>query len=625
MFDLNNFPVIGFDTEGTGLYYPRDYAFAFGFAALTPDGPRAFSIDLRSEPQAREYIQHQIRNYRGIITAHNASFDVKMSASAGVTGFDLSRVNCTVTRACLINEHEGTVFPWTKGKPGGYGLDHLAQKYAGYRKNEGFLDAARAFFGNMQMSKDKVMSRMVELPWDIIKPYLEDDCIATLMLWYEQEKIIEAQGLRDIVEFEQSVFPEIVKAEMRGIDVSTSRAEAAQPKLTKIIDEKTKILSDMAGWEFNVNSGPQIIKLFDPKQQKDGSWLACDGTQVGTTGKGKPSFKSEFLHEMSHPAASLITEIRSLIKTRDTFLGTHILQYEYKGKVYPTINQTAGEDGGTRTGRLSYVDPAMQQIPARNKAVAAIVKPCFLPPQGMKWLEPDLQSFEVRIFAHLVSWYNDALVEAYKLNPNLDFHQWVADMTHLVRNAEYSGQPNAKQLNLSMIFNQGKGATAKKMGMPWEWAEFNDREGNLIRYMKAGPEAEAVIAQYHQRVQGVKTLADRCKSAVESRGYIATKSGRRLRFPGGYKSYKASGLLIQATSADENKRNWVLIGEALGNDGHLILNTHDSYSMAVPEDWKPAWARVKEAIEAPRLRVPLILELDGVGDDWWAAKCGGGK
>ena len=85
---------------------------------------------------------------------------------------------------------------------------------------------------------------------------------------------------------------------------------------------------------------------------------------------------------------------------------------------------------------------------------------------------------------------------------------------------------------------------------------------------------------------------------------------------------KAMTSLPHSAAADRNKENWLLIGEALGNDGHLILNTHDSYSTAVPEDWRPVYKRMKEAIESPRLRVPLILDLDGVGSDWWAAKCG---
>lgn len=616
---LFQFPVISLDTETTGTYYPRDKAFIATIS--TPDG-RDYGWDLRN-PEAVAYLKYILGRYTGLIVGHNMSFDVKMMKTVGID-LDLDQVWCTAVAACLINEHEASIFPWTKA-PGDYRLDTLAEKYIGERKDQSFYEKAREWFGNPNMSQNKIMERIVELPMHITMPYAKRDTHVTLKLHMWQMEEVERQGLEDIVAFERKVMPSLIRAELRGVDVSVERAEEAQPKLTEIIVRKQKELDEVAGKEINVNSTPQIRALFEPKELPNGEFVAIDGTPLGRTKTGNASFGGKALHNMSHPAAGLIIDIRSLIKTRDTFLGRHILAHEVKGKVYPNINQCKGEDGGTGTGRLSYTEPALQQIPARNKEVARIVKPCFLPPQGMKWVEPDLASFEVRVFAHLVAAYNQTLVEVYRENPNMDFHQWVADMTGLVRNATYSGQPNSKQLNLSMIFNQGNGTTAEAMGMDWSWSEFTDRDGKLIRYKKAGRNAMEVINGYHERVQGVKTLAERAKMVAEQRGYIKTKTGRRLRFPGKFKSYKASGLLIQATSADYNKRNWLKIEEALGNDGHLILNTHDSYSLAAPEDWKPAYKRVKEAIEDVSdigMRVPLILDLDGAGNDWWEAKNG---
>lgn len=621
MIDLQGQELISIDTETTGTYWPRDKAFSISLSTDDHD----FYWDLRYQPEIVKVLSDELKRHRPVIACHNASFDYKMLVSAGVE-VPLDLLRCTVVRACLINEHEGTVFPWTKQR-GGYGLDLLGQKYLGIRKSQEFYEEAKRFFGK-ELTQNQIMSRIAELPVELVAIYAKQDTRVTLELFKWQEQQIAEQDLYDIVEFEQRVMPELIKAEMRGIHVDTDEAERAQPKLTVLIDQKQKELNDVAGKAINVNSGPQIKELFKPEQRDVNgipTWFACDGTPLESTPKGGASFGGEALHNMSHPAASLIIDIRSLLRTRDTFLGKHILEHAYKGRVFPNINQTKGEDGGTGTGRLSYTDPAMQQIPARNKQVASIVKPCFLPPPGMLWLETDLASFEVRVFAHLVAAYNDSLVHAYAKNPGMDFHQWVADMTGLVRNATYSGQPNAKQLNLSMIFNQGRGSTAEKMGMPWEWSSFETKNGDTITYKRAGDEANQVIDLYHSRVQGVKTLADRAKAVAESREQIRTRVGRRLRFPRGYKSYKASGLLIQSTSADINKRNWIKVGEALGDEGHLILNTHDSYSMAVPKDWRPAYQRVKAAIEDVSdigLRVPLILDLDGAGKDWWSAKCG---
>lgn len=618
---LDLVPYISLDTETTGLMYPRDKAF---FVSISVNPGEEYDWDLRQDNDCIDWFNDVLAKFEGNIFCHNAAFDFKMLSAAGIH-LNINKFRCTVVRACLIDEHLSTTFPWTKGKkPGDYTLEYLCQKYLGQGKHGDFYSDMAAEFGG-KATRNVQMRNIASAPYEILSPYAKIDARRCLELAMWQIGEIDRQGIHQIVDFEEKLMPTLIRSQMRGIHVDLDEAERAQPKLTEIVTQKQAELDIIAGRKFNVNSPKQVRELFKPVQLDDETWVACDGTALETTDSGQPSFGGDALREITHPAAPLIVEIRSLIKTRDTFLGSHILGHAIDGKVYPTINQTKGEDGGTGTGRLSYTDPAMQQIPARNKKVASIVKPCFLPPPGMVWVEPDLASFEVRVFAHLVAAYNDSLAVAYAENPSLDFHQWVADMTGLVRNATYSGEPNAKQLNLSMIFNQGKGATAKKMGMPWEWSEFTAKNGDTIRYRKAGKEAEEVIALYHQRVQGVKTLAERAKMVAEERGYIKTSFGRRLRFPGKYKTYKASGLLIQSTSADWNKRNWMVIEEALGDNGHIILNTHDSYSLACPKDWRPWFDKVKQAVEDVsdiKSRVPLILDLDGAGSNWWKAKCG---
>jgi DNA polymerase I-like protein with 3'-5' exonuclease and polymerase domains len=119
---------------------------------------------------------------------------------------------------------------------------------------------------------------------------------------------------------------------------------------------------------------------------------------------------------------------------------------------------------------------------------------------------------------------------------------------------------------------------------------------------------------------GVKKLATGCKNKASERGYIMTEHGRHLRFPGKHKVYKASGILIQATSADINKEMWKLIDE-MGLK--LILNTHDSYGLSLPEgeDAKQIGMSLQNELaqRIPYLRVPLILELNGIGKNWWEA------
>lgn len=605
MISLSNCPVIALDTETTGLHYPKDRA--FGFSISTPDG-QSFYYDIRHEPKMGRWLEDELRHYNGRVVCHYASFDYRMLRSAGIH-IPIHLLDDTCIRASLINEHLPA-----------YDLDYLAAKYLKKKKETDIYRELASLFGGSATRKAQI-HRIKDAPPEIVAPYAETDTDLTLELWLWQEEEIKRQGIEKICEFERGLMPTFIRNEMKGIKVDLDYAEEAADKITPLIDEKQTWLNKQAGKEINTNSSLQVKALFEPKQQQDGSWIASDGTPLESTPKGQPSLGADALRKLSDPKAAAILEIRSLIKTRDTFLRGHVLGHQHDGRVYPKINQTKGEDGGTGTGRLSYQDPAMQQIPSRNKKVAAIVKPCFLPDDGQIWVDGDMASFEVRVFLHLVN--NPQIIEMYQNDPEKDSHQVVADLTGLVRNATYSGQPNAKQLNLSMIFNSGKGAIADKMGMDWWWEEFvvqrGKDAGKKVRYKKAGAEAEKIIEQYHRQMPGVKELAEGCKSTAERRGYIYTYTGRRLRFPGGAHSYAASGKLIQATAADRNKENWKIIEEVLGDEGRLILNTHDSYGMSLPENWQPLFNKVKEALEEPKFRIPLILELSGAGPNWWEA------
>lgn len=604
--DLTKFPEFAYDTETTGLSSQTDKV--FGFSLSTPDG-KDYYYDVRDQREAAAMFNRQMKDYKGEKICHNLSFDYRMSQASGL---NLPIENCidTCIDACLINEHEMS-----------YSLDNLAKKYTDDFKqgDQLYTDMAKIFGG--RATRNVQMKRIADAPVEIVAPYAMADTRSTLSLRQWEKKEIEKQGLQKIVEFERKVTPVLIKAEQHGVRVDIPAAEQAVGELTVEIKRMQKQLDDVVGFKCNPQPSKDMKKVFDPKW-REGRWWANDGTPLEETGAGNASLGADALRKMNHPASKLILDLRSLIKTRDTFLVGHILESAHNGRVYPSINQNKSESGGTGTGRLSVSKPALQQIPDRNKAVSEIVKRIFLPDEGHSWVDADMASFEVRIFAHLIG--TPEIIAAYKQNPEQDFHQFVADLTGLVRNATYNGEPNAKQLNLSMIFNQGKGTTAEGMGMPWSWESFIPSGSTKeVIYKKAGVEAEAIINKYHQTLPGVKKLADGCKSVAESRQWLFTKTGRHLRFPRGYKSYKASGILIQATSADENKRNWLLIDEAIRGTGtKMLLNTHDSYSLSIPKGSEELVSRrVKEAVEADRgLRVPLILEVQKPGVNWWESK-----
>ena len=597
--NLQLFDRFALDTETTGLQYKE--AKVFGVSISTPDG-KDYYWDTRMYPRVLEWLDDEVKRYRGKIIFANASFDVKMLAHVGcdVIGGNLHDV---IIRASCIDEHNPT-----------YTLDFLAKKYLHDEKESDIYPELAKLFGG-RATRNVQMPNLHRAPVELVSPYAKKDTRLTLRLYDWQEGEISRQGIEQIVDFEQSLIQTFIQMEMSGIRVDSEYAEQAMAKMDPVVKDEQDHINKVFGTEVNVNSSPQIKALYAPKQNQHGDWVASDGTQLEKTKSGNASLDATALRRMTHEGAKMILEHRSLLKTRDTFLKSHVLGSAIDGRVYPTINQSQSGDAGTGTGRLSIQAPAMQQIPSRNKRVAAIVKPCFLPEEGHVWVDADMASFEVRVFAHLAA--DPKVLDAYRQNPELDFHQFVADLTNLPRNASYNGEANAKQLNLAMIFNSGNGHTADMMGMPWEWSEFTTREGEHVRYQKAGPEAMEVIETYHRKLPGVRALAAGAERKAKNRGYVFTQYGRRLRFPRGWKSYKASGLLIQATSADINKENIQLTTDVLGGEGRLLLNTHDSYSMSLPEDsWRSKFNAVKRAIERPVLDVPLMLELSGTGRNW---------
>lgn len=596
-------PILAVDTEATGLG-PKDRA--FGISWQFTNGASDY-IDIR-EKGAAQFI-NAYRESSCPIVCHNASYDYRMLKNAGIR-LPLDRLDDTVIRATLINEHELN-----------YTLDALAFKYLGRKKDAEIYVRMAELFGG-RPTRNAQIGRIAQAPSEIVSPYCRTDAELTHDLWQWQQAEIERQDLEAIVAFERSVMPVVIEAECRGIRVDVEAAERAVETLTEAIDEYLGRLFDLAGKPFNINSPKQVRELYRPERGADGYWRSSGGILLPMTPKGEPSFSSDALKAINDPLSISIIETRSLIKTRDTFLKGHVLSNAIQGRVYPRINQTKGEDGGTGTGRFSYTEPALQQIPSRDKQIAERMKSIFLPDEGQVWLDADMHSFEVRVFIHLIN--NPRLLQMYADDPLLDFHQHVADLMNLPRKATHAGEANAKTLDMAMLFACGDGLVADMLGLPWEWAEFA-KAGRVIRYRKAGPQAKALIEKYHNMIPGIRPLAKRASSIAQQFGYCETHAGRHLRFLRGYNTHKASALTTQATAADINKKNWLLIMEALDGEGHLLLNTHDSYGISVPENWRPIWKRIQEAVQSGHqwMRVPLILELEGIGKSWWAAISGG--
>ena len=605
---IDYIPYLVIDCETTGLHWWKDKL--FGISVALPGG-EAYYWDARREPNVKDWLNSLIKEARvGVWVGFNMKFDIHFLREFGVF-IPTDRIDCTMVRGALINEHEPS-----------YSLDFLARKYAGQKKDEEIYEEMAKLFGG-RPTRNAQMPNISRAPESVVATYAKQDVVATRALYLWQQGEIERQGLHRIHEFERRLMPVIIGMETEGVRVDVDLAERAVVDLTTRIDRMQKELNALAEFEVNPNPSGSIAELFKPRLGEDNEWYLIDGTKADKTDGGKASINADCLRRMTHPAAKMILDLRKMLKTRDTFLKGHILGHAHDGIIHCNYNQTKNDaEAGTGTGRLSITNPALQQIPSRDVAIKSLVRPIFKADHGAKWLGMDWSQFEFRVANH----YGQvpAILEAYRQNPNLDFHQLVSDMTGIPRNAQYAGGPSSKAINLGLAFNMGSGRLAQECGLPY--TEEVGPNGNV--FLKAGPEAMALFEKYHTANPGMRNTATKASGIAKERGYVHSVMGRHIRFPGGQFVHKASGLIYQATSADCMKQKLIELDAYLKEHecGRLLLTVHDEVGISLDNDCAhhaEEIARIYTTFDGKEcpihLRVPITCDW-GVGEDWYEAK-----
>lgn len=604
---LADYPYIAYDTETTGLYWWRDKV--FGVSVSAPDG-NDWYWDIRKEPGALEFLRHEIPKCK-LIIAHNAKFDWHMSREQGII-FPPERVDDTMIRAALLDEHLMA-----------YDLDSIGKKYVGIGKDGDIWAELAAIFGG-KPTKSAQIGNLPRAPSSIVGRYAKQDTRTALLVWEWQRGEIERQGLERVCELERELLPVIVDMEHGGVKVDVEEAEKAVYKIDRETSKAQRDLNTLAGFEVNPNPSGSIKDLFKPEKNADGEWVLCDGTIAPATPAGAPSINAEVLRSMKHPAAAMILRLRKLIKTRDTFLKGHILGHHHDGVIHANYNQTKSDnDLGTGTGRLSVNDPALQQIHKRDVDIASIVRALFMPDSPEHdWVCNDWAQMDFRVFAHYVN--DRRILDMYAKDPDTDFHKLAADLTGLPRSPRFAGDPNAKQINLGLVFGMGQGKLAAEMGLPYT-IEKDARSGR--EWTRPGPAAVEVFEKYHGAIPGVQELLKSASSIARSRGYVKTIMGRHIRFPGGKFTHKAGGLIFQGSAADALKIKLIETHRYLkstNSGSRLLLNVHDEFDTSIPIDRPDIRAEVSRIVTdfggegAIKFRVPVRTD-QGRGINWWIA------
>jgi DNA polymerase I-like protein with 3'-5' exonuclease and polymerase domains len=458
---------------------------------------------------------------------HNAMYDVCWIRALGLS--INGKIVDTMIASALVDENQMR-----------YDLNNCSKRYTGKGKNETDLYAAARDWGV------DAKAEMYKLPAIYVGAYAEKDAEITLQLWQELKKEILHQDLNSIFELEIELFPCLVDMRFLGVRVDIEAAHQLKGKLLEEEKECLQIVKKETSVDVQIWAARSIAQVF---QKLD---LPFDRTEKTNS----PSFTKNFLQNHPHPLVKRIARAREINKAHTTFIDT-IIKHNHKGRIHAEINQLRGDNGGTVTGRFSYSNPNLQQIPARNKELGPAIRSLFIPEEGHTWGCFDYSQQEPRLVVHYATLQNlygvDEVLESYK-GGNADFHTIVADMAEIPRS-------QAKTINLGLFYGMGKNKLQAELGVSKD-------------------KAEDLFRQYHNKVPFVKQLMDNVMQRAQDRGRIRTLLGRLCRFhlwepnqfgihkalphdaaltehgPGIKRAYtyKALNKLIQGSAADMTKK-----------------------------------------------------------------------
>ena len=459
---------------------------------------------------------------------HNAMYDVCWLKAYGVN--INGHIVDTMVMAALVDENKFS-----------YSLNSVSYEWLGEVKDETALKEAASKAGVDPKAE------MWKLPDMFVGAYAEKDAELTLKLFKKLSVEIKNQDLTNVFNLETQLFPALIDMKIKGVRVDVQKAHTLKQQLASQEESLLLEVKKETGIEPQIWAARSIATVFDKLH-----------LPYERTAKSKaPSFTKNFLQEHSHPIVNKIAKAREINKAHTTFIDT-IIKYQYKGRIHADINPIRGEGGGTVTGRFSYSNPNLQQIPARNKQLGPMIRSLFIPEEKHTWGCFDYSQQEPRLVVHYAASSQKLrqeeevkrIVDEFN-NNEVDFHQTVADMADISRT-------QAKTINLGLFYGMGKAKLQAELGLSTK------------------DEAEKLFNKYHNRVPFVKDLMNNTSKSGSASGYIRTLLGRKCRFdkwelneynPGVFSppmteaEAKEASVLKQSTQEKEKQKYKLELGE----------------------------------------------------------------
>lgn len=467
---------------------------------------------------------------------------------------------------------------------------------------EQYLDYSMVKIEELIGKKGTGQSSFRSVDPEIAKEYAGEDADITFQLSGIMKKELDELGLSKLAEqIEMPLIPVLMKMEHHGIKIDVRELKHFSEALREEIIVTESEIFKLAGQEFNISSPKQLGEILfdkmkivsDPKKTKTKQYATGEEVLIQLRDK--------------HPIIGKVLEYRSLRKLLSTYVDAlPRLVKEKTGKIHTSFNQAI-----VTTGRLSSINPNLQNIPIREERGREIRKAFISGEKSNIFLSADYSQIELRLMAHLSE--DRQMIEAF-INDE-DIHTATAAKIYKVNPESVSREmrSKAKTANFGIIYGISAFGLSQRMYI-------------------TRTEARQLIDGYFETYPGVRAFMDKCIRMARENGYVETMYGRRRYLPDiisrnsvvrGNAERNAINSPIQGSAADIIKIAMIQIQDAFEKEqikSVMNLQVHDELNF----DVKPNEAdRVKEIVRekmenAATLKVPLIIDM-GEGANWLEA------